>query len=115
MCGFWHVLHVCFFIPFLMLQSYGTTCTELRVALEGYDVLTLLEHSCHYQQYIQENLLEQVPTYPAEVNLSTSCPFYFLCIAIDYPLQFEDVGSLIADCRRQGLARAQVYCDRDTV
>ena len=38
------------------------TGPELRVALEGYDASTLLERSHHYQQYIQENILEQVPT-----------------------------------------------------
>ena len=70
---------------------------ELGAALEGYDASTLLEHSHHYQQYIQENLLEQVPTDPATVNLSTSYPFYFLCVVIDYPSQFEDAGLPIAD------------------
>ena len=35
--------------------------------------------------------------YPAKVNLSTSYPFYFLCVAIDCLSQFEDVGSPIAD------------------
>ena len=65
---------------------------ELRVALKGYDTSTLLERSRHHQQYIQENILEQVPIDSAKVNLSTSCPFYFLYVAIDYLLQFEDVA-----------------------
>ena len=86
MCSFWHVLHVCFSIPSLMLWSYGTTGTELRVALERHDASTLLERSRYYQQYIQENLLEQVPTYLTKVNLSTSYPFCFLCVTIDCPL-----------------------------
>ena len=97
MCGFWHVPHVCFSIPSSMLWSYGTTCTELRVAPERHNALTFLERSRHYQQYIQENLVEQVPMDPAEVNLSTSCLFYFLCAVIDYPSQFEDAGLPIAD------------------
>ena len=80
-----------------MLQSCGTTSTELRVAPERHDVSTLLERSCHYQQYIQENLIEQVPTDPAKVNLSTSYLFYFLCVVIDCPPQFKDVGLPVAD------------------
>ena len=52
------------------------TGPKLGATLDGYDVLTLLERSRHYQQYIQENLLDQVPIDPAEVNLSTS---YLLC------------------------------------
>ena len=80
-----------------MLWSCGTTGTELRVAPERHDALNLLERSCHYQQYIQENLLEQIPTDPTKVNLSTSYPFCFLCVTIDCPLQFEDVGSPITD------------------
>ena len=87
-------LLVSFSIPSLMLWSCSTTGTELRIAL---DTSTLLERSRHYQQYIQENLLEQVLTDPAEVNLSTSCLFYFLCVVIDCPSQFEDVGSPITD------------------
>ena len=62
-------------IPSLMLWSYGITGTELRVAPERHGVSTLLESSRHYQQYIQENLLEQVPIDPAETNPSTSCLF----------------------------------------
>ena len=73
------------------------TGPELRVALEGYDALTLLERSRHYQQYIQKNLLEQVPTGAAEVNSSTSCPFISFCVITDYHSQFEDVGSPTAD------------------
>ena len=61
-CSFWHVLHAGFFIPSLMLWSYGITGTELRITLERHDALTLLERSRYYQQYIQENLPEQVPT-----------------------------------------------------
>ena len=59
-------LLVSFSIPSLMLWSYGTTGTELRVPLERHDALTLLEHSRYYHQYIQENLLGQVLTDPAE-------------------------------------------------
>ena len=39
-------------IPSSMPWSCSLTGPELRVALEGYDALNLLEHSCHYQQYI---------------------------------------------------------------
>ena len=93
MYDFQHVPHVYFFIPSSMLQRCGTTGTEF----ERHDTSTLLEHSCHYQQYIQENLLVQVLTDPAEINLSISCVFYFLCVVIDCPSQFEDVGSPVAD------------------
>ena len=58
-------------IPSLMLWSYSLSDPELRVALEGYDASTLLDRSCHYQQYIQENILEQVPIGTAEVCAST--------------------------------------------
>ena len=82
----WHLgpsrRHVPSPIPSSMLWSYGITDPELRVALEGYDALTLLEHSRHYQQYIQENLLEQVLTNPVEVNLSTSCLFIFSVLSL---------------------------------
>ena len=58
----WHLgpsrRHVPSPIPSSMLWSYGIIGHELRVALEGYDASTLLKRSCHYQQYIQENLLE---------------------------------------------------------
>ena len=53
------------------------TGLELRVALEGYDALGLLEHSHHYQQYIREKILEHVPTGAAEVCSLTSCSFFF--------------------------------------
>ena len=56
------------------------TGPELRAALKGYDASTLLEHSHYYQQYIQKNLLEQVPTDPAEVNLSTSYLFFLFSL-----------------------------------
>ena len=72
----WHLgpsrRRIPFPIPFSMLWSYSLTGPELRVALEGYDASTLLEHSCHYQQYIQENILEYVLTGVAEVCASTS-------------------------------------------
>ena len=97
MCGFQHVPHVCFYVPSSMLQRCGITDTELRVAPERHDASTLLERSRHYQQYIQENLVEHVPTDLTNVNLSTSCLFYFLCVVIDCPSQFEGVGSPIAD------------------
>ena len=97
MCGFWHVPHVCFSIPSSMLQRCGKTGTKLRVLPERHDASTFLKCSCHYQQYIQENLVEEVPTDSAKVNLSTSCLFYFLCVVIDCPSQFEDAGSPIAD------------------
>ena len=97
MCGFWHVPHVCFSIPSSMLQRCGTIGTELGVASERHNASTLFEHLCHYQQYIQENFLEQVPTDPAKVNLSTSYLFYFLSVVIDCPSQFKDVGLPVAD------------------
>ena len=97
----WHIgpsrRHVPSLIPSSMLWSRGMTGPELGAALEGYDVSTLLKRSCHYQQYIQENLLEQVPTDPAEVNLSTSYPFCFLYVITVCHSQFEDVGSPIID------------------
>ena len=53
----WHLGHsrrrVPFPIPSSMLWSYSLSGPELRVTLEGYDALTLLERSRHYQQYIQ--------------------------------------------------------------
>ena len=39
-------------IPSSMQWSYSLSSPELRVNLEGYDALTLLERSCHYQWYI---------------------------------------------------------------
>ena len=86
-----------FFYPFFDAIEIWHNRTELRVAPERHDASTLLEHSHHYHQYIQEHLLGQVPTNPAKVNLSTSCLFYFLYIIIDCPSQFEDVGSPVAD------------------
>ena len=97
MYGFWYVPHVCFSIPSSMLQRCGTTGTELRVAPERHDASALLERSRHYQQYIQENLLEQVPIDPAKVNLSISYPFCFLYVITNCPSQFEDAGLPIAD------------------
>ena len=67
-------------IPSSMLWSYSLTGPKLRVALEGYDASTLLERSCHYQQYIQENILEQVPTCSAEVCFSASYSFTLVYI-----------------------------------
>ena len=61
-----------FSIPSSMLWSCSLFGPELRVTLEGYDALTLLERSCYYLQYIQENLLEQVPMSTAEVYSLTS-------------------------------------------
>ena len=90
-------LLVCFSIPSLMLWSCGTTGTKLRVAPKRHDASTLLERSRHYQQYIQENLVKQVPIDPAEVNLSTSYLFYFHCVVINCSSQFKDVGLLVAD------------------
>ena len=67
----WHLVPsrrcIPFPIPSSMLWSSNLSGPELRVALEGYDALTLLERSRHYQQYIQENMLEQVPIGAAEV------------------------------------------------
>ena len=82
-----------------MLWSCSLTGPELRVALEGYDALTLLECSRHYQQYIQENILEQVPTGVAEVYTPTSYSLFSLSLAsyTDYHLQFEEVGSPATD------------------
>ena len=49
----WHLgpsrRRVPFPIPSSMLWSYSLSGPELRVALEGYDALTLLEQSRHYQ------------------------------------------------------------------
>ena len=67
--------------------------------MEGYDASTLLERSHHYQQYIQENILEQVPTGIVEVCALTSCSLFSLSLVscTDYHLQFEDVGSPATD------------------
>ena len=54
-------------IPSFMLWSCSLTGPTLRAALEGYEATTLLQHSHNYQQYIRENLLEQVPTADAKV------------------------------------------------
>ena len=81
----WHLGPSRRYIPFpspsLMLWSCSLTGPELRVTLEGYDASTLLERSCHYQQYIQENILEQVSTGAAEVYTLTSYSLFSLfCI-----------------------------------
>ena len=77
----WHLgpsrRRIPFFIPSSMLWSCSLTGLELWVALEGYDALTLLTSSCHYLQYIQENILEQVPTGAAEVCASKSYSLFF--------------------------------------
>ena len=73
----WHLgpsrRRIPFPIPSSMLWSYSLTVLKLRVSLEGYSASTLFEHSRHYQQYIQKNILEQVPTGTAEVCTSTFC------------------------------------------
>ena len=80
----WHLgpsrRRVTFPIPSSMLWSGNLSGPELRVALEGYDALTLLERSHHYQQYIQENILEQVPTGAVDVCFSASFSFTLFCI-----------------------------------
>ena len=67
----WHLgpsrRRVPFPIPSSMLWSCSLSGPELRVALEGYNALTLIERSRHYQQYIRENILKQVPIGIAEV------------------------------------------------
>ena len=49
----WHLGPSTRRIPFpissSMLWSCSLTSPELRVALEGFDALTLLDRSCHYQ------------------------------------------------------------------
>ena len=101
------------------------TGPELRVALEGYDVSILLEHSRHYQQYIQENILEQVPNGAAEVCALISYSLFSLSLAscTDYHLQFEEVGSPAAgeameeqaDTERTETARASHSQHTETV
>ena len=58
----WHTRpsrrHIPSSIPSSMLWSSNLTGPELRIALEGYDALTLLQRSRNYHQCIQENLLE---------------------------------------------------------
>ena len=99
----WHMRtsrrHIPSPIPSSMLWSYSLTGPELRVALERYDASTLLERLCHYQQYIQENILEQVPTGATEVYTPTSYSLFSLSLAscTDYHLQFEEVGSPTAN------------------
>ena len=82
----WHLgpsrRRVPFPIPSSMLWSCSLTGPELRVALEGYDASTLLERSHHYQQYIQENILEQVPTGAAEVCFFDILFFSFLHLVL---------------------------------
>ena len=63
----WHVGPFRRRIPFLIHWSSDLTGPELRVALEGYDASTLLECSRYYHQFIEENLLEQIPTNLEEV------------------------------------------------
>ena len=71
---------------------------ELRVTLEGYDALTLLERLRYYQQYIQENILEQVPTGVVEVYSSVSYSLFSLLASYtNYHLQFKEVGSSAVD------------------
>ena len=95
----WHLgpsrRRIPFPILFSMLWSYSLTGPELRVALEGYDASTLLEHSCYYQQYIQENILEQVPIGAAEVYTPTSYSLFFSASCTDYHLQFEESLQLV--------------------
>ena len=85
----WHLgpsrRRVPFPIPSSMLWSSSLFGPELQVALDGYDALTLLERSRHYQQYIRENILKQVLTGATEVYpkhlflfLSTSCTNYHI-------------------------------------
>ena len=80
----WHLgpsrRRIPFSIPSSMLWSCSLTGPELRVTLEGCDALTLLERSRHHQQYIHENILEQVPTGPAEVYTPTSYSLLLFCI-----------------------------------
>ena len=75
----WHLgpprRRIPFPIPSSMLWSCSLSSLDLRVTLKRYDASNLLERSCHYQQYIQGNLLEQVPTGVVEVCSSTYCPF----------------------------------------
>ena len=71
-----------FLIPSSMLWSCSLTGPALQAALEGYEATTLLERFRHYQQYIRENLLEQVPTADAEVCFLTSS--YHLMIFTSY-------------------------------
>ena len=82
----WHLgpsrRRVPFPIPSSMLWSCSLTGPELRVALEGYDASTLVEPSHHYQQYIQENVLEQVPTGAAEVCFFDILFFSFLYLVL---------------------------------
>ena len=58
----WHLRpsrrRIPFPIPSSMLWSCSLSGPELQVTLEGYDASTILERSHHYQQYIQENILE---------------------------------------------------------
>ena len=65
-----------------MLWSCSLTGPELRVTLEGYDALIFLERSRHYQQYIRENILEQVPTGAAELYASISYSYSFLYLVL---------------------------------
>ena len=99
---YWHLRpsrrRIPFPIPSSMLWSCSLTGPELEVTLEGYDALTLLKCSCHYQQYIQENILEQVPIGAAEVYSSPSYSLFSLLASYtNYHLQFEEVGSLATD------------------
>ena len=66
--------------------------------MEEYDTSTLLKRSRYYQQYIQENILEQVLIGAAEVYFSTSYSLFSLLASYtNYHLQFEEVGSPTAD------------------
>ena len=80
----WHLgpsrRRIPFPIPSSMLWSCSLTGPELRVTLEGYDALALLKHSRHYQQYIRENILEQVPIGAAEVCFFDILFFFLFCV-----------------------------------
>ena len=93
----WHLgpsrRRIPFPIPSSMLWSFSLSVPELQVALEGYDASTLLERSHHYHQYIQENILEQVPTGAAEVCFPTSYYSSFSTSLLIILFQFENVGS----------------------
>ena len=85
---------ISFPIPSSMLWSCSLIGPALRAALEGYDTTTLLERSRHYQQYIRENILEQVPIGDAEVCFLTSLVLpMLLCPILTIVHQFEEVGS----------------------
>ena len=82
-------------IPSSMLWSCSLTGPALRAALEGYEATTLLDRSRNYQQYIRENLLEQVPTNAVEVSFQHLILLSSLYVITDYSFHHSRMLALL--------------------